>query len=407
MSEEYSLEWTKQLGTSGSDYASGVAIDSNNNVYITGYTNGNLDGPNAGQSDVILAKYNSDGTLEWTKQLGTSSNDYANGVAIDSNNNVYITGSTTGSLGGANAAVGSFDAFLAKYNSNGDVVWTKQLGTTSSDQAYGVAIDSNNNVYITGSTYGSLGGANAAVGSVDAFLAKYNSDGTVEWTKQLGTSSYDQANGVAIDSNNNVYITGYTDGSLDGSNAGSYDVFLAKYAPPPPPAPICFPKGTKVITNQGEVSIEKLNPDIHTIRNKRIVAITQTRPLATHIVSIEKDALGKNIPNAATRISKDHKVFYKGKMMKAVDLVDVCDGVVEIPYNGETLYNVLLEKHGHMMIHNLICETLDPGNIMAKIYGGKYNSSEQNKLCKELTNIIKTNDIAAYNELYRSLPVVV
>ena len=168
-------------------------------------------------------------------------------------------------------------------------------------------------------------------------------------------------------------------------------------------APICFPKGTKVVTNQGEVSIEKLNPDIHTIRNKRIVAITESRPLFTHIVSIEKNALGKNVPSVRTEISKEHSVFYKGKMMRAVDLIGICKGVVEIAYNGEPLYNVLLEKHGHMMINNLICETLHPENIMAKICGGKYNSREQEEICEELNKIIKANNYQAYKKLYQSL----
>ena len=206
-----------------------------------------------------------------------------------------------------------------------------------------------------------------------------------------------------------MYITGSTAGSLDGTNAGDRDAFLAKYvdpSPPPapsPPVPICFPKGTPVTTNQGLVAIEKLNTDIHTIRGKKIVAITQTRPLFKHIVSIEKDALGKNVPSATTQISKEHRVFYKGKMTRAVDLIGLCDRVVEIPYNGETLYNVLMEKHGHMMINNLVCETLHPENIMAIICGGKYNSSEQKKICAELTNIIKENNIPAYSKLYASL----
>ena len=188
-----------------------------------------------------------------------------------------------------------------------------------------------------------------------------------------------------------TYVLGGVTGQINSSG------------PAPAVAPICFPAGTPVTTNQGLVAIEKLNPDIHTIRNKRIVAITQTRPLFTHIVSIEKDALGKNVPSATTQISKEHSIFYKGKMMRAVDLVGVCDGVVEISYNGETLYNVLMEKHSHMMINNLVCETLHPDNIMAKICGGKYNSSEQNKLCEELTNIIKANNLPAYKKLYASL----
>ena len=167
--------------------------------------------------------------------------------------------------------------------------------------------------------------------------------------------------------------------------------------------PICFPKGTPVTTNQGVIAIEKLNPDIHTIRGKKIVAITQSRPLHKYIISIETDALGKNVPSAPIQISKEHKVFYKGKMVKANELVEVCEGVTRIPYSGETLYNVLMEKHDNMMINNVICETLDPKNIMAKICGGKYNRSEQDKICKELNDIIKTDNIPAYKKLYASL----
>jgi hypothetical protein len=167
--------------------------------------------------------------------------------------------------------------------------------------------------------------------------------------------------------------------------------------------PICFPKGTPVTTNQGVIAIEKLNPDIHTIRGKKIVAITHSRPLHKYIISIEKDALGKNVPSAPIQISKEHKVFYKGKMVKANDLVEMCEGVTRIPYNGETLYNVLMEKHNNMMINNVICETLDPNNIMAKICGGKYNRLEQANICKELNDIIKSDNVPAYKKLYASL----
>ena len=167
--------------------------------------------------------------------------------------------------------------------------------------------------------------------------------------------------------------------------------------------PICFPKGTPVTTNQGVIAIEKLNPDIHTIRGKKIVAITQSRPLHKYIISIDMDAFGKKVPSAPIQISKEHKVFYKGKMVKANELVEVCEGVTRIPYSGETLYNVLMEKHDNMMINNVICETLDPKNIMAKICGGKYNLAEQDKICKELNDIIKTDNIPAYKKLYASL----
>ena len=171
----------------------------------------------------------------------------------------------------------------------------------------------------------------------------------------------------------------------------------------PTPTPICFPKGTPVTTNQGNIAIELLDPDVHTIRNKRIIAITHSQPLHTYIVSIEKDALGTNIPNARTQISKEHKVYYKGEMIKAKELVKVCKGVTKIPYTGETLYNVLMEKHDKMMINNLICETLHPENIMAKIHIGKYSNTEKSKLYKQLSELIESGDEPAYNKFYATL----
>ena len=175
--------------------------------------------------------------------------------------------------------------------------------------------------------------------------------------------------------------------------------------PAPPaaaPAAICFPAGTPVTTDQGLVAIEKLNTDKHTIRGKEIVAITQTRPLQKHIVCFEKDSLSKNVPSQETRCSMQHKVFYKREMMKARDIVKLCENVSLVPYNGETLYNVLLKKQGMMMINNLICETLDPKNIMAKISTMKDGQKKHKAIC-QLTKIIKDNNVPEYQKLYDSL----
>ena len=169
-----------------------------------------------------------------------------------------------------------------------------------------------------------------------------------------------------------------------------------------PPDPICFPKGTPILTNLGPVAIEKLSPDKHTIRGNDIVAITQSIPLQKHIVCFEKDSLSKNVPSQQTLCSMEHKVFYKGEMTKARNLVDLCENVTFIPYNGETLFNVLLKKHDKMMINNLICETLHPDNIAAKISTMK-NKQKKNKAIQELTKIIKENNVPEYQKLYASL----
>ena len=166
---------------------------------------------------------------------------------------------------------------------------------------------------------------------------------------------------------------------------------------------ICFPKGTPVTTNQGEIAIEKLRPGFHTIRGKKITAITCTQPDTTHIIHIKKNALGKNVPCASTQISNHHRVFYKGHMVKASDLVNMCEGVVTTSYGGEVLYNVVMKKHDKMMINNLICETLHPENAMARICAGEYTHREKVELCAILKCIGKTNDFTSYNKFYASL----
>ena len=94
-------------------------MDSSDNIYVTGYTSGELDGnTNSGESDLFLVKYNSSGTKQWTQQLGTTSKDWGQGVAVDSSDNILVTGETNGGLDG-NTNSGDSDIFLIQYNSDG------------------------------------------------------------------------------------------------------------------------------------------------------------------------------------------------------------------------------------------------------------------------------------------------
>jgi hypothetical protein len=123
---------------------------------VTGDTYGGIDGnTNAGYNDLFVVKYNSSGTKQWTKQLGTSSTDLANGVATDSSGNIYVTGGTYGGLDG-NTNAGNSDLFVVKYHSNGTKQWTKQMGSSSRDYDYGVATDSSGKVYVSEDTFGKL-----------------------------------------------------------------------------------------------------------------------------------------------------------------------------------------------------------------------------------------------------------
>ena len=225
------------------------------------------------------------------------------------------------------------------------------------------------------------------------------------WT-QLGADIDGEASGdesgwsVSLSSDGTIVAIG---GRKNDSIRGHTRVYNL-ITPPPAAAPvaICFPAGTPVTTDQGNIPIEKLKSHIHTIRGKSIVAITQTRLLNKHIVSIEKDALVKNVPSQTTHISNNHKVFFEGQMVKARDLVDVCEHVNFIPYNGETLYNVLLKKDGKMMINNLICETLSPTNVIAMILKTS-DKTEMKKKIRKLTSIINKNDVVGYKKFYASL----
>ena len=223
------VTWARLLGTSGDDSGRGVAA-SDGSVYFTGMTNGDLDGQtNSGGYDAFLSKYLSDGTKVWTKLLGTSSTDVAYDVSTASDGSIYIAGYTEGDLDGESNA-GNRDAFLTKYSSDGTKVWTKLLGTSSPDQGFAVSTASDGSIYITGYTQGSLDGESNA-GSWDTFLTKYSSDGTKVWTKLIGTSNSDIGYGVATSSDGYLYISGYTHGNLDGeTNAGSTDAFLIKLA---------------------------------------------------------------------------------------------------------------------------------------------------------------------------------
>ena len=130
---------------------------------------------------------------------------------------------------------------------------------------------------------------------------------------------------------------------------------------------ICFLADTPVTTDQGDILIVNLNPNQHTIRGKRIVAITETFSTEKFLVSVDKDAFFQGCPTQKTVMSKEHKVFYQGKMIEAYLLVNH-QTIHKVPYQEEKLYNVLLEDHGRMKVNNMIVETLDPANTIGKVF---------------------------------------
>ncbi|MGF1589141.1 MAG: SBBP repeat-containing protein [Pleurocapsa sp.] len=224
--------WIEQFGTNEGDETFGLDIDSQDNIYTTGWTRGDLGAPNnlneEGEVtyDIWLAKYDSQGNQQWIEQFGTDDFDWSWDVATDSNDDTYITGWTLGDLAGTNS--GSYDIWVAKYDSQGNQQQIQQFGTAGDDAATSVDVDDGGNYYLTGYTDGDLSGAGNA-GSYDAWVAKYDSSGNQLWIEQFGSSERDEAYEVSV-SDDLVYVTGTTDGSLGSTNTGSFDAWIGKFS---------------------------------------------------------------------------------------------------------------------------------------------------------------------------------
>jgi surface protein len=193
-----------------------------------------------------------------------------------------------------------------------------------------------------------------------------NMNGMFEYTSSLTDVGNLYDNWVVTDVIANNNYNGFS------TNSALSSMSIPNFTPTPnpgttPSSNVCFPAKTPIMTNQGPINIEDINPKIHTIRNKKIVAITKTVAHDKKLVRIAKHALGHLYPEKTTLISQNHKVFYQGKMIKAKHLVDDCN-VNLVPYNGQVLYNVLLEEHEKMQVNNLIVETLHPEHKVAKLY---------------------------------------
>ena len=277
-------------------------------------------------------------------------------------------------------------------------------GSLFSSCANALALQSDNKIVITG------GFLNISTSTEGFSLARFDTNGALDLTfglagvgyilSDLVSPSTEIGYSVAIQTDGKVLVGG-TAVNIEDSGANN-SFILARYfgfppfpPPPPPPipiVPICFPAGTPVTTDQGEINIELIDPDVHTIFNKKIIAITETIMLENNIVCFEKNSLGYNIPNKKTYISNYHCIIYKNKLIQANKFVGRLPGVYYIKYNNEILYNVLMEKHYIIKINNMRVETLNPINFVAQLYTKNYTPEEKTKIILEMNK--KTTEFA-------------
>jgi gliding motility-associated-like protein len=253
--------WAKQLGGgTGNDISYSIATDASGNVLTTGYFTGtgdfdpgagtfNLTSP--GNRDIFISKLDASGNFVWAKRLGGTGNDDGYSIAIDASGNVLTTGEFFGTsdfdpgTGTFNlTSAGSWDIFISKLDASGNFVWAKKLGGTSTDFGNSIAIDASGNVFTTGNFQVSgdfdpgAGTFNlTSAGSYDIFISKLDASGNFGWAKQLGGTSTDFGNSIAIDASGNVFTTGDFIGTGDFdpgpatfslTSAGDADGFISK-----------------------------------------------------------------------------------------------------------------------------------------------------------------------------------
>ncbi len=238
--------WAKQAGGLYSGYSYGIAVDANENSYVTGYFSGSatfgtttLTSSSEYYSDIFVAKLDSSGNWLWAKQAGGTDCHDGYGIAVDADGNSYVTGYFYGSATFSTTILtsnGYEDIFVAKLDSSGNWLWAKKAGGTNYDDGYGIAVDANGNSYVTGYFLGDADFGNTTLtssGGSDIFVAKLDINGNWRWAKQARGTSYDKGYSIAVDANGNSYVTGGLSGSVTFGtttliNSGEYDIFVAK-----------------------------------------------------------------------------------------------------------------------------------------------------------------------------------
>jgi hypothetical protein len=224
-----------------------VATTPEGDIVIVGRFGGTLDFgagkmASTGSYDIFVAKLDPLGKALWSKRFGDASSQGANAVAVDSMGAIYVGGSVSGSVNfgdGVRNSAGSTDAFLAKFDADGNIIWSKLFGDTAPQQFDQLAVTKANQVVAAGSFQGTPnfgGSVLMALGKTDVVVAKYDGSGFHAASRRFGGMGTEDISGLALGPADEVYITGAYDSTMDFNapsltSKGLNDVYVAKLAP--------------------------------------------------------------------------------------------------------------------------------------------------------------------------------
>ena len=358
-------------------------------------------------SRMTVVKFNGGGILDSTwgtngngftdiPNFFISSQDTANAIRVQTDGKIILGGtSTNNNLPQQRCFV------LARLLSNGLIDATYGTG--------GVVITDLSPAYnLEGKTMGIqpddkivLGGTWDILGTTPASfaLARYTTSGSLDLTFGLAGTGLiledllpnpgyvEEGYSLAIQPDGKILMGGVLNENQNESGPQRFILARYFYTPIPDPvpiAPICFPAGTPVLTDQGYIEIDKIEPSNNTINGRPIIAVTKTITPHDKLVCFERGSLGYNIPNRTTCISTDHCIVYRNKLIEAHKFVNRKRRIYYVKYNGKYLYNILMNRHYCMTVNNIKVETLNPKNIIAKLYTNDYSDDYKIELIKRI-----------------------
>lgn len=352
--------WGTYYGGSGSDIGSSCTSDANGNVYLSGLTTsinsiasgGHQNNHGGGAGDTFLAKFNTHGVRVWATYYGGSNAEEGFGTStiVDNHGNVFLAGQTSSTngiaAGGHQNTYGgdgngdiwdAGDSFLVKFDPDGNRLWGTYYGGAEEDAAFSCATDGEGNVYVAGQTksndaIASLGHENPDIDDWDAFIAKFDTDGTRLWGMYYGGDMPDYGRGCAADTDGSVILAGITGSSLSppytaiasgghqNEPGGTIDAFLVKF------------EGNGVGISEEQIRQSAIN--IFPSPTRSVINITFAQGSLPYRVSV-LDAIGRVVLTQATTrftesIAVDLNESESGLYFVQVNFVDGTSDTVRV-----------------------------------------------------------------------------